>query len=168
MNSAAVHNCIFVWIWDKFSKQLSTLKTWLLDPVFWLWKTVPSCVIKWLYIHPTSSEGDLLFLILHQLMMSCICSAAVPISVVWYLIILTQWALVQFSSVAQSCLTLCDPMNCSMPGFPVYHQLPELAQTHVHRVSDAIRPSHPLSSPSPPSLNLSQHQGLFQWVSSSH
>ena len=71
-------------------------------------------------------------------------------------------ALVQFSSVAQSCLTLCDPMDCSTPGLPVHHQLPELAQTHVHRVSDAIQPSHPLSSPSPPTFNLFQHQGLFK------
>ena len=62
---------------------------------------------------------------------------------------------VQFSSAAQSCLTLCDPMDCSMPGFPVHHQLPELAQTHVHPVGDAIQPSHPLSSPSPPAFNLS-------------
>ena len=68
----------------------------------------------------------------------------------------------QFSSVAQSCLTLCDPMDCSMPGFPVYHQLLELAPTHAHRVSDAIQPSYPLSSLSPPAFNLSQHQGLFQ------
>ena len=75
---------------------------------------------------------------------------------------------VQFSSVAQKCPTLCDPMNCSMPGLPVHHQLPELTQTHVHWVSDAIQPSHPLSSPSPPTFNLSQHQGLFKWVSSSH
>ena len=76
--------------------------------------------------------------------------------------------LVQFSSVAQSCPTLCDPMNCSMLGLPVHHQLPESTQTHVHWVSDAIQPSNPLSSPSPPALNLSQHQGLFKWVSSSH
>ena len=69
---------------------------------------------------------------------------------------------VQFSSVAQSCLTLCDPMNRSMPGLPVHHQLPEFTQTHVHRVSDAIQPSHPLPSPSPPAPNPSQHQGLFQ------
>ena len=69
---------------------------------------------------------------------------------------------IQFSSVAQPCVTLCNPMNCSSPGLPVHHQLPEFAQTHVHRVSDAIQPSHPLSSPSPPALNLSQHQGLFQ------
>ena len=69
---------------------------------------------------------------------------------------------VQFSSVAQLCPTLCDPMNRSMPGLPVYHQLPESTQTHVHRVGDAIQPSHPLSSPSPPAINLSQHQGLFK------
>ena len=75
---------------------------------------------------------------------------------------------VQLSSVAQLCLTLCDPMNWSMPGLPVYHQLPEFTETHVHRVSDAIQPSHPLSSPSPPAPNPSQHQSLFQWVNSSH
>ena len=73
---------------------------------------------------------------------------------------------VQFSSFAQSYSTLCNPMDCSMPGFLVHHQLPELTQTHLHWVSDAIQPSHPLSPPSPPALNLSQHQGLFQWVSS--
>ena len=76
--------------------------------------------------------------------------------------------LVQFSSVAQLCLTLCNPMDCSTPGLPVRHQLLELAQTHVHWVGDAIQPSHPLSSPSPPALNLSQHQDLVKWVSSSH
>ena len=76
--------------------------------------------------------------------------------------------LVRFSSIAQSYLTLCDPMDCSTPGFPVHHQLLELTQTHVHRVSDAIRPSHSLSSLFPPAFNLSQHQGIFQWVSSSH
>ena len=74
---------------------------------------------------------------------------------------------VQFSSVAQSCPTLCDPMNRSTPGLPVHHQLPEFAQTHIHRVSDAIQPSHPLSSPSPPVPNPSQQQSLFQWVNSS-
>ena len=74
----------------------------------------------------------------------------------------------QFSSVAQSCPTLCDPMNCSTPSLPVRHQLPEFTQTHVHWVGDAIQPSHPLSSPSLPAFNLSQHQCLFHWVSSSH
>ena len=71
-----------------------------------------------------------------------------------------------FSAVAQSCLTHGDPMNRSTPGLPVHHQLPEFTQTHVHRVSDAIQPSHPLSPPSPPALNPSQHQSLFQWVNS--
>ena len=74
----------------------------------------------------------------------------------------------QFTSVAQSCPTLCDPMSCSTPGLPVRHQLPEFTQTHVHRVGDAIHPSHPLSTPSSPAPNPSQHQGLFQWVNSSH
>ena len=71
-------------------------------------------------------------------------------------------------SLAQSCLTLCNPMNRRTPGLPVHHQLSEFIQTHVHWVGDAIQPSHPLSSPSPPALNLSQHQGLFKWVNSSH
>ena len=75
---------------------------------------------------------------------------------------------IQFSSVAQSCTTLCDPMNRSTPGLPVHHQLPEFTQTHIHRVGDAIEPSHPLSSPSPPAPNPSQHQSLFQLVNSSH
>ena len=79
-----------------------------------------------------------------------------PISSVW------------FSSVTQSCPTLCEPMNRSTPGLPVHHQLPEFTETHIHRVSDAIQPSHPLSSPSPPAPNPSQHQSLFQWVNSSH
>ena len=70
--------------------------------------------------------------------------------------------------VAQSCLIVCDPTDCSMLGLPVQHQLPEFTQAHVHWVSDVIPPSHPLSSPSPPTFNLSQHQGLFQWISSSH
>ena len=75
---------------------------------------------------------------------------------------------VQFYSVAQSCPTLCEPMNHSTPGLPVHHQLLESTRTHVHWVDDAIQASYPLSSPSPPALNLSQHQGLFQWVSSSN
>ena len=75
---------------------------------------------------------------------------------------------VQFSSVAQSCPTLCDPMNGSTPGLPVHHQLPEFTQTHVHQVSDAIQPSHPLSSSFPPAPNPSQHHSLFQWVNSLH
>ena len=82
---------------------------------------------------------------------------------VWFVL-----KIVQFTSVAQSCLTLCDPMKSSTPGFPVYHQLPEFTQTHSHQVSDATQPSHPRSSPSPPAPNPSQHQSLFQRVNSSH
>ena len=78
----------------------------------------------------------------------------------WYIYIMEYS--VQFSSVAQSCLILCDPMNCSMPGLPVHHQLLEFTQTHVHQVSDAIQPSHPLSSPSPPAHNPSQQPSIFQ------
>ena len=74
---------------------------------------------------------------------------------------------IQFSSVAQLCPTLCNPMECRMPGLPVHHQLPEFIQTHVHWVSDINQPSHPLSYPSSPAFNVSQHQGLFKWVSSS-
>ena len=79
---------------------------------------------------------------------------------------INNWAF--YCSVAQSCWTLCYPKDCSMPGFPVLHYLPEFAQIHVHWVEDAIQPTHLLSPPSPPALHLSQHQGLFQWVNSSH
>ena len=103
--------------------------------------------------------GLFLFLALHC--MSCLLILEInPLSVVSLFI--------QFSSVAQSCPTLCDPMNCSTPGLPIHHQLPEFTQTHVHWVDDAIQPSHLLSSPSPPAINLSQHQVLFKWVSSSY
>ena len=87
------------------------------------------------------------------------------------LILFTKFAMalsVQFSSVPQLCPILCDPMDCSTPGLPVHHQLPEFIQTHVHRVSDVIQSSHPVSSPSPPAFNLFQHHNLFQWVSSPH
>ena len=84
----------------------------------------------------------------------------------WY--IYTREYSVRFSSVTQLCPTLCNPMDCSMLGLPVHHQLPEFIQTHVHWVGDTIQPTHPLSSPSPPTFNLCQHQGLFQWVNSLH
>ena len=87
-----------------------------------------------------------------------------------YVFVLSLFLLnsVQSSSVALSCLTLCNPMNCSTPGLPVHQQHPKFIQTNVHRVSDAIQPSHPLSAPSPPASNPAQHQSLFQWVNSSH
>ena len=95
---------------------------------------------------------------------STICWKDCPLS--FELPLLLYQGSVQFNLVAQSCPTLCDPMDCSTPGFLVHHQLPEPAQTHVHHVGNAIQPSHPLSSPSPSAFSLSQHQGLFQRVSS--
>ena len=108
------------------------------------------------------------FSVYHHVFYNCI-----PSFHILFCLYLCAWAVLFLlpmicCSVAQSCLTLCKPMDCRMPGFPVLHHLLKLAQTHVHWVSDAIQPSHPLSSPSPPAFNLSQHQGLFQWVGSSH
>ena len=96
------------------------------------------------------------------------CSNSINVRSNWLIVLFKSSVWVQFGSVSQSCPTLCDPMNCSTPGLLVHHQLPELTQTHVHWVGDAIQPSHPLSSPSPPALSLSQHQSLFKWVTSSH
>ena len=103
-------------------------------------------------------------------------SGLISLGLIWTMFILQHssidkalvMVLLQFSSVAQLCPTVCDPMNHSTPGLPVHHQLLEFTQTHVHRVSDAIQPYHPLSPPSPPAPYPSQHQGLFQWVNSSH
>ena len=115
--------------------------------------------LKLLHGHSTSSSSShyvsLIFLFLCQ------------VQWVFLKLLSTTYVSVQFSSVTQSCLTLCNRMDCSTPGFPVHHQLLEPAQTHVHRVNDAIQTSHPLASPSP-AFNLSQNQDLFQWFSSSH
>ena len=89
-------------------------------------------------------------------------------SIVWWLVISSAVYHLQFSSVAQSCLTHCDPMDCRMPGLPGHLQLPEFTQTHVHWVSDAIQLSYPLLSPFPPAFNHNQHQSLFKWVNSWH
>ena len=104
-------------------------------------------------IFPTQGSKPSVLLLLHWQV------GSLPLLPPWKSLLILS---VQFSSVSQSCPTLCDPMDCSTPGIPVHHQLPELTQTYVHRAGDAIQPSHPLSSPSPPTLNLSQHQGLFQ------
>ena len=103
----------------------------------------------------------------HLFLMSSASVKSIPF--LFFILSILAWNVssVQFSSVAQLCPTLCNPMNHSTPGLPVHHQLPEFTQTHVHQVSDAIQPSHPLSSPSPPAPNPSQHQGLFQRVNSS-
>ena len=105
-----------------------------------------------------------LFIVLLKYSLQVIIFTILKCTVWWFKYIhrvLELFSSVQFSLVTQSCLTLCDPMNRSMPGLPVHHQLPELTQTHVHWVGDAIQPSHPLSSPSPPAPNPSQHQGFF-------
>ena len=105
---------------------------------------------------PSSRESSNPGIKLTSLMSSALADVFFTTSATW------KASDIQFSSVAQSCLTLCDPMDCSMPGLPVHHQLPEFTQTHVHLVGDAIQPSHPLSATSSPTFNLSQHQGLFQ------
>ena len=106
-----------------------------------------------------------LYEMIYYLHIAYVCMPFCVILIISWLFVIPSF---QFSSVAQYYLTLCDPMNHSMPGLPVYHQLPESTKTHVHWVGDAIQPSHPLSYPSPPALNLSQHQDLFKWVSSSY
>ena len=117
-----------------------------------------------------SSEKIQSLSVSNQILNDCL----TPFSYGWPMIISLSFQFVikpyygLFSSVAQSCPTLCNPMNRGTPGLPVHHQLLEFTQTHVYRVSDAIQPSHPLSSPSPPAPNPSQHQSLFQWVTSSH
>ena len=103
-----------------------------------------------------------------NLSLFCFCQFLFSITLISAWIFITSFPSLLFSSVAQLCLTLCNTMNRSTPGLPVHHQLPKFTQTHVHRVGDAIQPSHPLLSPSPPAPNPSQHQSLFQWVNSSH
>ena len=115
-------------------------------------------------IFPIQWSNTLLLSLLHSQ------AGSLPLAPTWEALVkwTPQFKSDQIRSVTQSCLTLCNPMNRSMPGLPVHHQLPEFTQTHVHRVSDAIQPSHPLSSPSPLAPNSPQHQSLFQWVNSSH
>ena len=129
---------------------------------FYILEINPLSVISFAIIF-SHSEGCLLILLIVSFAVQKLSSL-----IRFHLFNFISIIVVQFSSVPQSCLTICNPVNHSMPGLPVYHQLPESTQTHVHWVSDAIQPSHPLSSPSPPALNLSQHQGLFKWVSPLH
>ena len=116
-------------------------------PAWWIDFQHCWCCVLWLFV-----QKNVRFCLVCWTQMKCNCD-------------ICGW---KFSSVVESCPTLCDPMNYSTLGLPVPHQLLDSTQTHVHRVSDTIQPSHPLSSPSAPALNLSQHQGLFKWVSSSH
>ena len=132
---------------------LSITKSWSLLKLL----SIKSCPPSSWWCHPTISSSVVPF---SSYLQSFPASESFPMS--------QFFASVQFSSVAQSCSTLCDPMNRSTPGLPVHHQLPEFTQTEVHRVGDAIQPSHPLSSPSPPAPNPFQYQSLFEWVNSSH
>ena len=133
--------------------------------VFWVTCIPLSIVAVPVFILINNARG---FSFLHPLQhLLCVDIFIVVLSIISF----TSWSsvcLLSVSSVAQSCLTLCDPMDYSTPGLPDYHQLPEFTQTHVHWVGDAIQPSHPLSSPSPPAFSFSQHQGFFQWVNSLH
>ena len=125
----------------------------------------PKCLLlplRILDIYYRLSSSNILFLLMTMLTVALLLFS--PFSS--HLCTISWDCSAQFSSVALSCLTLCDPVNHSMPGLPAHQQLPEFTQTHLHWVGDAIQPSHPLSSPSPPAFNLSQHQGLFKWVSS--
>ena len=149
----------------------------ILAVIFWVFKNtiaIPTCV-RWYHIvilicislinsevEHFSHTGGHLYVLLREMSVQVLGWILKSGLFLWLVLFL----LVQFSSVAQLCPTLCNPMDCSMPGLPVHHPLQEFTQTHVHRVGDAIQPSHPLLAPSPPTFHLSQHQGLFQWVSS--
>ena len=152
---------LFVVVWGSAGPELT--RDGVFHELFRMLKNI-SC-----YLLLLSSVPKIIpFLTLQQGWKVQICSCFKQCAWGWRYSLLNQFSSVQFSSVLQSCPTLCNPMNHSTPGLPVHHQLPEFTQTHVCRVGDAIQPSHPLSSPSPPAPNPSQHQGLSQWVNSSH
>ena len=168
------HHCIqAAWLTTHFSKSWASLSVKL--------KTVPTSQVGFWGFNEVMSVKFLVTgkhwecIIIAHLHLSCkiMDNSRVSVKSSWVFICIWNWAWdtfpasFQFSSVAQSCLTLYDPMDCSRPGFPAHHQLPELTQTHVHWVRDAIQLSHPMLSPSPPGFNHSHDQGLFQGVSSS-
>ena len=161
--------CLWVFCWGYFYLCWSGILTCDVSFLFCVWYL---CLISlpWLkWLHRVSLRAFLSLQILEEFEMdSCYIFSKCLIEFTCEDTDPGAVCSVQFSSVAQSCPTFCDPMNCSTPGLPVHHHLPEFIQTQVHRVSDAIQPSHPLSSPSPPAPNPSQHHGLFQWVNSSH
>ena len=133
------------------NRQIQTQSKWVLARMWWWRNRGCGVTASWVGgFHPSGGGYITLWM----------CSVSLRVNFIL--------SISSVSSVAQSCPTLFDPMNRSTPGLPVHHQLPEFSQTHVLRVSDAIQPSHPQSSPSPPASNPSQHQSLFQWVTSSH
>ena len=148
----------------EYSAQ-SAISCYLINPCFWYFRKI-LLLCFWLSSHILASAPLLLFWPLFMFYLLSFKKHTYQYLSLCKLKII--WRCFQFSSVAQSCPTLCDPMNRSTPGLPVHHQLPEFTQTHVHWVGDAIQPSYPLLSPSPPTFNHSQHQGLFKFVSSLH
>ena len=139
-----------------------------------LWTQKAACIVQFIHFSIAQIYVICNFPLFQTILLwTFLCNTLVYIFESFFMIYLTRncWALrctsQSVSSVTQSCPTLCDSMDCSTPGFPVHHQLPEVPQTHVHHVADVIQPAYPLLSPSP-AFNLSQHQGLFKWVSSSH
>ena len=170
-----LHSCCTFYESESVSPQLclTFVTPWIVALQAPLSVGIPQAkILEWLTI--PFSRGS--FPPRDQTQVSCTAGRFFTIWATWNKLIMTclyyygiiQSSSVQFTSVAQSCPTPWDPVNCSTPGLPVHHQLPELIQTHVHWVSEAIQPDHPLSSPSPPAPNPSQHQSLFQWVNSSH
>ena len=158
--------------WGSQERMAGVAFCFFLIPAFLVHNCLPQCLgyntvffkkifisyANWLYIY-LCDRGFFICLFCFVYKAPCIISSLNLQALYWKV---ESFSSVQFSSVTQSYSTLCDPMNRSTPGLPIHHQLPEFTQTHVHRVSDAIQPSHPLSSPSPPAPNPSQHQSFFQ------
>ena len=156
-----VYMYMTIWTWKKWERIPLRLLAWLGSEVIRKGEEGGKRGVKqnrkWMRQCTISMDDDLMILFMYS-----------DEHIYIHTCIFLKKCSVQFISVTQSCPTICDPMNRSTPGLPVHHQLPEFTQTHVHWVSDAIQPSHPLSSPFPPAPNPSQHQSLFQWVNSSH
>ena len=158
IKSVYINHFIHYLQWDYFMSKGTNLRSLSSKPA---WTTKK-------FLDSTHKLYHTVFIFLWLISIDVISSKSIHVcySSLWLISIPLRY--IHINSVAQSCPTLCNPMNCSTPGLPVHHQLPESTQTHVHWVGVAIRPCHPLLSPSPPALNLFQHQGLFKWVSSSH
>ena len=179
--SWAVYFRLWVWVQTSYKYVLWPLsiiysvswygicpKYWIIMPSYWLlWQNQCSNISGYNHSQARYIPGALLKVLFHEEIPYLLLSFKSTLEYNYSSIVFIQlW--VHFSSITQLWLTLCDPKDCSTRGLPVHHQLPELAQTHVHWVSDAIQPSHSLWSPFPSAFNLAQHQGLFQWVSSLH